>query len=106
MVVDVDVLSKMVSSNRLVCGTDGVTYKNDCHLKRSFCSSGKCVGMAHTGSCHDITHECYTQCPKEKNPVCGSDDKTTKYRIPNLKLGKNRKPKMKMANRMSVSSCS
>ncbi|XP_038060853.1 agrin-like isoform X2 [Patiria miniata] len=80
-----------------VCGTDGVTYNNDCYMKSSSCRLRKKITVASSGPC-DSTSLCQNkQCPfgaecmitpdgasakcvcsqecdaLEYNPVCGGD---------------------------------
>ncbi|KAL0278272.1 UNVERIFIED_CONTAM: hypothetical protein PYX00_000129 [Menopon gallinae] len=47
--------------NKLLCGSDGVTYDNVCHLRHTACTTGKAIPVAYKGPC------------KEK-PTCGNID--------------------------------
>ncbi|XP_063965931.1 agrin-like isoform X1 [Lytechinus pictus] len=82
-----------------VCGSDGVTYANDCEISRAACLSNlEDVLITFTeGPCEDGTHPCEeftcdygrclvddsgmpqcvcTPCPEVYKPVCGSDGMT------------------------------
>jgi len=59
---------------RLVCGNDGVTYKNVCELQEATCRAG--VQLAHEGPCMEFheTSDCTSECSEEKESlVCGSN---------------------------------
>jgi len=59
-----------------VCGTNGATYPNLCHLRYvQRCQNKPLLSLAHYGNCGSTT-PCSTPCKKIKNPVCGSDRKT------------------------------
>ncbi|XP_034834988.1 serine protease inhibitor dipetalogastin-like [Maniola hyperantus] len=59
----------------LVCGTDGKTYTNECHMK---CKSN--ARLAYNGICKNIRKVEYDPpacfCSFENDPVCGSDGRT------------------------------
>lgn len=39
------------SASKLVCGVDGVTYKNLCELKQAVCLLGRAIQVAYRGPC-------------------------------------------------------
>nr|ACL36281.1 Kazal-type serine proteinase inhibitor 2 [Penaeus chinensis] len=55
-----------------VCGSNGVTYPNSCHLERENCLSDEEITVAYEGECED----CAFGCPDNYDPVCGSDGVT------------------------------
>ena len=62
------------SEVRYVCGNDGTTYRNTCHLQEATCRAG--VQLAHAGPCADLAApaECPRSCEGEAAAVvCGSD---------------------------------
>lgn len=44
-------LSPEQLQQKLVCGVDGVTYKNLCELKQSACNLGRAIPLAYRGPC-------------------------------------------------------
>lgn len=61
-----------------VCGTDAVTYNNQCQLNVATCLKG--IQLAHLGNCTMLKEAspCPKSCPPrdndtEQEPVCGSD---------------------------------
>ncbi|XP_008102857.1 serine protease inhibitor Kazal-type 6 [Anolis carolinensis] len=64
-----------------VCGTDGMTYNNECFLCAEILDGAK-IGLAHKGECVDCSK--FPQPPKGKGadcpnlyaPVCGTDGNT------------------------------
>jgi len=62
--------------NELVCGNDGVTYRNICELQEATCRAG--VQLSHPGACQDLSQSlpaCPQSCPKpDKSQVlCASN---------------------------------
>ncbi|TMW58872.1 hypothetical protein Poli38472_007017 [Pythium oligandrum] len=58
-----------------VCGSDGVTYYNDCLLKVAACENPDLgLTVAYDGECD--TEECPKFCPDAIMPVCGTDGLT------------------------------
>ncbi|XP_072050388.1 uncharacterized protein [Amphiura filiformis] len=62
-----------------VCGSNGVTYGNECELTKAACLDGIDVMEEFKGRCEDGTEpasECPEFCMSFYDPVCGSDDVT------------------------------
>lgn len=81
-----------------VCGSDGITYENECTLKRESCLANSQISVTHVGICGNINPcidqrcnfngvckvindapvcQCET-CPDNYKPVCGSNGVTYK----------------------------
>jgi len=52
------------------CGSDGVTYSNECIFKQAACKNKQLL-LAHEGECSE--RNCMKPCTREFNPVCASD---------------------------------
>nr|XP_018901101.1 PREDICTED: agrin-like isoform X3 [Bemisia tabaci] len=78
-----------------VCGSDGITYGNECKLRLESCQHHRQIRILHHGLCNSCenkkceTYEicqndsygeahcvCPPSCPPEESPVCGSDGAT------------------------------
>ncbi|CAL4084615.1 unnamed protein product, partial [Meganyctiphanes norvegica] len=78
-----------------VCGSDGIDYSNECHLRRSACTKQRDIRLRYMGRCDPCTSRrcpekqtcqldrdrqpvcsCNDDCDKDFNPVCASDGKT------------------------------
>jgi len=62
-----------------VCGSNYITYDNECTLKMAKCKTGSSTSsltVLHTGPCKafkGFTNPCDKPCSRELNPLCGSD---------------------------------
>ena len=72
----IETCSRMTCSRevRYVCGNNGVTYRNKCHLQEATCRAG--VQLAHVGPCADLQAE--PDCPEDckdqpESIVCASN---------------------------------
>lgn len=43
--------SVVANPSRLVCGTDGITYRNLCEIKKAACILGRSIPVAYRGAC-------------------------------------------------------
>ncbi|XP_035210218.1 agrin-like, partial [Stegodyphus dumicola] len=53
-----------------VCGTDGMSYTNECKMKRESCEQRKEISIAYTGLCNVCSHtqcEYYAECELDSN---------------------------------------
>ncbi|XP_028394352.1 uncharacterized protein LOC114518524 isoform X7 [Dendronephthya gigantea] len=79
---------------RIVCGSDGNTYDNDCQLRRASCLQQRPLEVKHNGPCTECKCPPYAQCRRDEDnfkkykcvcpsssstdqsEVCGSDGRT------------------------------
>ncbi|KAF0700074.1 Aste57867_9393 [Aphanomyces stellatus] len=59
-----------------VCGSDGKTYTNDCQLSVAACSTKTNITVASKGACAASASCKDKACPRNIDPVCGTDGKT------------------------------
>lgn len=58
-----------------VCGSDGITYSSECHLKCAQKQKGD-LKPKHDGECGDEELEHMCRCPLDYKPLCASDGQT------------------------------
>ncbi|ESO01057.1 hypothetical protein HELRODRAFT_82198 [Helobdella robusta] len=61
-----------------VCGSDGVTYGNECEMRTESCLKKQEISIAHAGECQaqPELESCAIPCQPLRQPVCGSDGVT------------------------------
>lgn len=66
-----------------VCGSNGITYRNDCVLKKLNCEKKLSIAIVSRGNCPESKSDvdpdddkCRPVCPRHFMPCCGSDGKT------------------------------
>ncbi|TOF86051.1 hypothetical protein CGJ15_25355 [Vibrio parahaemolyticus] len=67
-----DCNSACTDDYRPVCGTDGITYPNNCTLELADCESDEDIAVAYIGECTT----CTDACDLVWMPVCGTDNVT------------------------------
>ncbi|KAL0132239.1 hypothetical protein PUN28_000198 [Cardiocondyla obscurior] len=100
---------KEPSGTEKVCGSDGVTYDNECALKRASCTNQSLVNISYVGACelcarvkcdhgaHCVAGECVCPkvCPESSGElVCGSDAKTYQSECELQRAACGRDPKL------------
>ncbi|XP_054168661.1 agrin-like [Oppia nitens] len=62
--------STIESENNRICATDGITYENECEMRRHACLSGLNLRILHSGICEHKCHDChYGECRLNKHNV-------------------------------------
>ena len=56
-----------------ICGSNGITYSNECFLQKEACLTKSQISVSHTGSCQ---MPCPEMCTENFDPVCASDGVT------------------------------
>ncbi|XP_043517469.1 agrin-like isoform X1 [Frieseomelitta varia] len=103
-----------------VCGSNGVTYPNECSLKAASCTSQTQITVSYIGDCElcariDCDHGahcmagvcvCPDECPESTGePVCGSDTKTYPSECELQKAACGRDPKLPVLHVIFYGDC-